>query len=196
VLALPSVYSGFAAALGAHRSRAECVERYIRPRAGDRVLDCGCGPGELLRVLPDVCYVGIDVDERYIAEARRRFGARATFRLGPVGEETMSEEAHYDLVLAWGLLHHLDDETVRRFFELARRALRPGGRLVTLDPCYVEGQPRLARLLIDMDRGEHVRGLDAWPVLLDTSFASVRTYVRHDLLRVPYTHVILECATE
>ncbi len=40
---------------------------------------------------------------------------------------------------------------------LARAALRPGGRLVTADGCYLDGQSRIARLLLKMDRGRHVR---------------------------------------
>lgn len=193
VLASPAAYHGFALLLGARASRAEVVRRYVRPRPGDLVLDCGCGPGEFLEHLPDVEYVGIDLDERYVAEARRRFGGRATFRLGPVGLSTMREEGRYDLVLAMGLLHHLDDGTVREFFRLARRVLKPTGRLVTLDPCYSSGQSRVARLVIDMDRGEHVRSVEEWPPLVEEAFPAVRIHVRHDLLRIPYTHLIMDC---
>jgi SAM-dependent methyltransferase len=193
VLASPAVYHAFSQLLGARRSRAEVVRLYVRPRPGNRVLDCGCGPGEFVELLPDVEYVGVDLDERYVAEARRRFGARASFRLGPVGPGTMHEKAHYDLVLAMGLLHHLDDATVRDFLRLARRALKPTGRLVTLDPCRAPGQSRVARLVIDMDRGEHVRSLEEWPPLVEPVFPLARTHVRHDLLRIPYTHVIMDC---
>ena len=193
VLASPALYRRFASLLGARRSREEIVRRYVRPQAGDRVLDCGCGPGEFLDHLPGVDYVGIDLDERYVEEARRRFGTRGAFRHGPVGRETMWEEGHYDLVLAMGLLHHLDDETVRDFLRLARRALKPTGRLVTLDPCYAADQSRVARLVIDMDRGEHVRRVEEWGPLVKPVFQEVRAHVRHDLLRIPYTHLIMEC---
>ena len=118
ILSSPSLYRLFGTLIGAHRSRVECVELYIRPKASDRVLDCGCGPGDLLDFLPSVDYVGIDIDEEYIAAARSRYGDRATFRLGSVGKETMHEQDHYDLVLAWGLLHHLDDEQASEFLRL------------------------------------------------------------------------------
>ena len=174
----------------------ECVARYIRPRANDRVLDCGCGPGDLFEYLPDVDYVGIDIDADYVADARSRFGDRATFRLGPLGAETMTEEAHYDLVLAWGVLHHLDDDQVREFMKLARRSLKPAGRLVTLDPCYADDQSRVARYLLDKDRGEHVRSVEEWPPLVQPTFPSVILHLRHDLLRIPYTHLIMECPAQ
>ena len=196
VLALPVVYRLFSTLMGAHRSRTDCVAKYIRPKASDRVLDCGCGPGDLFKYLADVDYVGIDIDAHYIAEARSRFGDRATFRLGPLGPETMTEEAHYDLVLAWGVLHHLNDDQVREFMTLARHALKPAGRLVTLDPCYTEGQSRVARYLLDKDRGRHVRSLEEWPHLVTPTFPSAAFHVRHDLLRIPYTHLIMECPAE
>ena len=193
VLSLPVVYRLFSTLIGSHRSRTECVAEYIRPKACDRVLDCGCGPADLLEYLPDVDYVGIDIDADYVAEARRRFGARATFRLGALGADTMTEEAHYDLVLAWGVLHHLDDKQVREFMSLARRSLKPTGRLVTLDPCYIEGQSRVARYLLDKDRGDHVRSLEVWQHLVTPTFPYATFHMRHDLLRIPYTHLIMEC---
>ncbi len=153
ILAVPAAYRLFQNLVGVHRLRVEYIEEYVRPRPSDRVLDCGCGPGDLVAYLPGVDYVGIDMDESYITSARTRFGDRASFRLGPVGAETMSDEAHYDLVLANGLLHHLDDAQASEFLRLAARNLKPSGRLVTFDGCYTEDQSRAARWLLDMDRG-------------------------------------------
>ena len=196
MLSLPAAYSLFSRLMGAHRSRTEYVAKYIRPNASDRVLDCGCGPGDLFEYLPDVDYVGIDIDAAYVAEAQSRFGDRASFRLGPLGPETMTEEWHYDLVLAWGVLHHLDDDQVREFMGLARRTLKPTGRLVTLDPCYTEGQSWVARYLLGKDRGEYVRQREEWPPLVTPTFPSTTFHVRDDLLRIPYTHLIMECPAE
>ena len=193
ILSLPAVYRLFQSLVGVHRLRVEYVAEYVRPRPSDRVLDCGCGPGDLVAYLPEVDYVGIDMDEGYIASARARFGDRGSFRLGPVGAETMRDEEHYDLVLANGVLHHLDDAEVSEFLRLAARNLKPSGRLVTFDGCYTEGQSRIARKLLEMDRGSHVRTLDAWLELVRPVFPAVQPHLRTDLLRVPYTHLIMEC---
>lgn len=193
ILSFPAVYQLFQSLTGAHRSRIECVKRYIRPKASDRMLDCGCGPGILLEYLPAVDYVGIDIDEKYIAAARSRYGDRATFRAGAVGKETIHEEDHYDVVLAWGLLHHLDDDQASAFLGLARRCLKSTGRLVTADGCYTDDQSRVARYLLDSDRGSHVRSFEAWLELVRPVFPAVETHVRHDLLRIPYTTLIMEC---
>ena len=195
ILALSSVYRLFGVLIGAHRARVDCVKRYIRPRVADRVLDCGCGPADLLDDLPPLDYVGIDIDPRYIAAAQRRYGGQATFRLGAVGPETIWEEGHYDLVLAWGLLHHLEDDEVREFLLLARRCLKPMGRLITMDGCYSDSQSRAARFLLNLDRGAHIRSLEAWLELVRPVFPSVKPHLRQDLLRIPWTHLIMECPT-
>ncbi len=193
ILSLPVGYRLFQRLVGVHRLRVEYVAKYVRPKESDRVLDCGCGPGDFVTYLPQVDYVGIDMDEGYIASARANYGDRGSFRLGPVSAETMCDEAHYDLILANGLLHHLDDAQVSAFLRLATRNLKPSGRLVTFDGCYTENQSRIAKRLLDMDRGSHVRSLDAWLELVKPVFPAVQAHLRTDLLRIPYTHLVMEC---
>lgn len=193
LLGRPSVYRAFGALIGAEPGRRRFVRDHVRAEAGWRVLDIGCGPADLLPHLPDVTYVGFDANPAYIEAARARHGARGAFHRARVCEEGLDAHADYDLVLAIGLLHHLDDEEGARLFTLARRALRPGGRLVTLDGCFAQGQSRLARFFLSRDRGAHVRTERGYVQLARRAFSSVRVTVREDLLRLPYTHVILEC---
>jgi hypothetical protein len=93
------------------------------------------------------------------------------------------------------VLHHLDDSHALSLFKLARRGLKPGGRLVTYDGCFVAGQPKLARFVVSRDRGQYVRESAEYAKLASLVFPEVRSFVRHDLLRIPYTHVILQCGT-
>ncbi|CCH06365.1 Uncharacterised protein [Achromobacter xylosoxidans] len=78
-------------------------------------------------------------------------------------------------------------------FDIAYRSLKPGGRLVTIDGCYVPGQARLARYLLSKDRGEFVRSQPQYEALARSAFSNIAVHVRHDFLRVPYTHIIMEC---
>jgi SAM-dependent methyltransferase len=168
------------------------VEQYLRVQAGQRLLDIGCGPGDLLAVLPrGVKYVGFDPDERAIAAARRRH-RKASFLFGDVVSVALSHSS-FDAAIAVGVLHHLNDDGARVLFELAARSLRTGGRLVTIDPARVDGQHPLARWLLERDQGTRVRAPDDYERLARGAFASVRADVRHDLARVPYTHVLLVC---
>jgi hypothetical protein len=64
---------------------------------------------------------------------------------------------------------------------------------VTIDPVFIAGQNPVARLLVSRDRGEHVRDVEGYVRIAERVFADVRATVRGDLMRVPYTHVVLEC---
>ena len=94
--------------------------------------------------------------------------------------------------MAIGVLHHLDDDTAVEVFGLASASLAPGGRFVSIDPTIVDGQSPIARFLASQDRGQNVRTPEQTAQLLEPYFDDVSIVVRHDLLRVPYSHVIAE----
>lgn len=190
---LPAVYRAAQTAVGAARVRRELVTSYLRPRTGDTLLDIGCGTGDVLTELPDVTYVGFDLSADYVAAASQRFGSRGRFFTGSVDTVEAGELGHFDLVLAVGVLHHLDDAQALRTLSLARGVLRHGGRLVTIDPVLSRDQSRIARFLVSQDRGRNVRTPDRYRDLAQTVFPWVETHERHDLLRVPYSHAILDC---
>src|SRR5262245_49135475 len=196
LLEKPSVYQVFSRIVGADRSRSIHVREYVRAREGDRVLDIGCGPADILDYLPKVEYVGFDINPSYIDSARRRYAGRGEFHCARVSEKAAATEYadSFDIVLATGILHHLDDAEALEMFDVARRALKPGGRLVTLDGCYAPGQSKIATYLLSRDRGQFVRTPQAYEALARQRFGSVTVSVRHDTLRIPYTHIVLECA--
>ena len=192
LLEFPAVYRLFAAAIGG-RFRDRYVTEYVQPRTGDRILDIGCGPGDILDHLPDVRYLGVDMDTRYIAAARKRFGNRGEFRCESATETVLREPASFDLVMANGVLHHLDDEEVNKVLTLARRALKPNGRLVTHDGAFLAEQSAIEALLLKWDRGRFVRTPDQYVRLARLAFDQVEGVVRRGLLRSPYTHHIMTC---
>jgi SAM-dependent methyltransferase len=159
-------------------------------------LDIGCGPGDVLDYLPNVDYLGLDLSPKYVESARVRFGSRGRFLCKSVEEMVIEEPASFDIVMANGVVHHLDDTSATHLYRMAHVALKPAGRFVTLDPAFAEGQSPLARILVGNDRGEFVRTSEGYAALASRVFPDVRVSVRHDLLRVPYTHAILECSNK
>ena len=194
VFSHPVIYNLAQRMVGAEKARRILVRDYFPPMTGLRMLDIGCGTAEILRHLPDsMHYHGFDASPAYVREAEKRFGQRGVFRAEMVREATLKDMGRFDLVLAFGLLHHLDDEEADMLFALAASALREGGCLLTIDPAYVQGQAALAHWLISKDRGQNIRSPAAYQALAGRHFAHVRMSVRHDLLYIPYSHAILQC---
>lgn len=194
VLSSPRLYEIFQMAVGAGGYRERLVREHICPAPGMRVLDIGCGPGSMLDWLPDVRYVGFDPSPAYIAAASARFGGRGSFLVGGIDDLSNADLGRFDLVMAQGVLHHVDDETGSRLFALAARVLDPGGRVITIDPCLSPAQSRSARALITRDRGRHVRTAQDYRILAAAVFGDVAVEERSDLLRIPYTHAIVSAS--
>ena len=196
ILSHPVFYDALQTVLGARRGRSRMMADYIKPKANDRVLDIGCGTGELFPYFPaGVTYVGFDLSPDYIEAARKRYGSRARFECMDVAEfedEQLIQDG-VDLVVAIGILHHLDDDQSRALFDTAFSMLKPGGRFISMDGTLIPDQSRIARSLILRDRGQNIREPEEYASLASHSFANVRHQIRHDLIFVPYTHCILEC---
>ena len=180
--------------LGRSDTRQSIVDRYVQPRARDRIVDIGCGPADVLEHLPDVHYFGIDINPDYVRVARERYGARANFMEG--GLETLRDlpAGSADIVMAIALLHHLDDGEANELFREARRILTPGGRIFTLDCVTVADQNPISRFLIAHDRGKYPRTPDGYRALAAPFFSNIRLDHRNDMLRVPYDHLMMTCS--
>jgi cyclopropane fatty-acyl-phospholipid synthase-like methyltransferase len=166
---------------------------YVRPKPSSRILDIGCGTGTILSYLPDVEYLGFDIHQKYIDSAIRKYGERGTFFCKRLTRNVIEDPSGYDIVLAKGVLHHLTDDEALELFEVAHSTLKQDGRLVTIDGCYCEKQSVIARFLLSMDRGKFVRNKEKYCLLASKYFSNLKITIRDDLLRVPYTHIIMEC---
>lgn len=193
LLGIPQLYDALQSALGAGRFRAIVARDYVQAGVGDRLLDVGCGTGQMARFFPQADYLGVDLSERYVAFARARFGAWGRFVCGKAQKLPPEVAGSFDIVLAVALLHHLGEEEAMSFVRSAHGLLRPGGRFITVDPCYASGQSPVARFIIDRDRGLMVRDPGGYEQVAHAAFSHVQSEVRHDLARIPYTHCVLVC---
>jgi SAM-dependent methyltransferase len=192
VLSSSRMYALFFDLVGGAARNRTLVHEYIRPKAGDRVLDIGCGPGSIVPYLPNTEYLGFDASSGYIDQARKRFPLMR-FVCERVSRFAISELGAFDIVLALGIVHHLDDAEAAGLFRIAHDALKPGARLITVDGVWTTDQSPVAKYLLSRDRGRFVRTADAYQRLASGVFPQIQSNIRHDLLRFPYTLIILEC---
>jgi ubiquinone/menaquinone biosynthesis C-methylase UbiE len=100
-------------------------------RAGDRVLDNGCGNGRFYPFFKEkgADYVGIDNSEKLVDIAKKKY-PEAEFKIDDALELSFASE-EFGLVISMAVLHHIPSKAYRRqFFQEAWRVLKPGGRLI------------------------------------------------------------------
>jgi SAM-dependent methyltransferase len=191
LLSYPQLYRTFQRMVRSDRPR--LIEEILKIQPGQRVLDIGCGPAEILSRLPaGVDYCGFDMEPRYVEAARQRYGNRGSFFVRAVTPDAIDDLGTFDVVMSLGVLHHLNDRDADTVLASAAKVLRPEGRLITLDGAYVKGQNPVARLLLKMDRGRYVRTPAAYLEIARRHFSDPRASVIHDLHAIPYTLCIIE----
>jgi SAM-dependent methyltransferase len=188
----PIIYRGFRFLFGSEKF-CKHYASVIDAKQGDRILDIGCGTGDILNSLPHVQYAGFDINEKYIATAKGRFEGRGEFVCASLKEYNLRGETSFDIVLATGVLHHLDDVTCNTLFRLAHKSLRPGGRLITLDGVFTTNQNLLERFFVARDRGRFVRQEEEYTTLARACFRNVQATILSGQIHLPYSHLILEC---
>jgi SAM-dependent methyltransferase len=132
------VYDPLTRLLGA-RSAHRQLAGHADLRPGQRVLEIGCGTGNLAllvkRLRPDVEVVALDPDPRALARAgrkARRAGLPVRFDRG-FAEELPYPDASFDRILSAFMFHHLEPTRREDALREVSRALRPGGSLHLLD---------------------------------------------------------------
>lgn len=132
------LYDPFTRLLGARRVHRELLDRAgLRP--GARVLEIGCGTGNLIlaakRRCPDAEVTGLDPDPAALRVVRRKAG-RAGLAVSldrGYATELPYPDGSVDRVLSAFMLHHLAAADVPRALAEVRRVLRPGGELHIVD---------------------------------------------------------------
>ena len=194
LLSVPTLYRIFADLVRRSGTRRRIVDGILKVKPSERVLDVGCGPADWLSAFPNVNYCGVDISPQYIAAARARYGGKGHFAVRAITNVTSFDDlGKFDLIMALGLIHHLSDSQALSLVQAAKMALNPGGRFLTLDNVFVPDQSAVARWIIERDRGQHIRSRDGYVAIARRHFEDVNVTILHDLLRIPYTHIVMEC---
>jgi cyclopropane fatty-acyl-phospholipid synthase-like methyltransferase len=106
------------------------LSRYVRPDA--EVLELGAGWCDFSNFIKARRVVAMDLDATVVRAAAPHVEAE----VGDCTDLSRFDEDSFDVVFASNLLEHLDREQSARLLAGAARVLRPGGRLILMQPNF------------------------------------------------------------
>ncbi len=112
------------------------VKKYVK--AGDKVLDIGCGNGRLLKALPAVDYCGIEVSSVLLKQARQT-ADRLNFRQANFKELDMLElhklgDKGFDVIFMLASFNHIPSQELRlKVLQAVRKLLKSGGLIIMMN---------------------------------------------------------------
>lgn len=158
----------------------EMLSRYVEP-AGRRVVDVGCGSGELVRWLrgQGADAVGVECGEVMMRQAREADPDHPHAYLEGVGQDLPLHPESADAVVMSFSLHHVPRDDMINALREAHRVLRPGGIFYVAEPMSV-GAGHEVVSLIDDETEVRIEAQDAlsqspslgFETLLETTYAS------------------------
>lgn len=116
------------------------VISYLAPKSNDRILDIGCGDGQLTAQIAEAVssgqVLGLDASQSFVSTAQEKHANdNCTFNLQDCTKLAECQEAvdgSFDKVFSNAALHWIlrKPDTRQDVFRNAQRALKPGGKLV------------------------------------------------------------------
>ncbi len=131
------------------------------PAARERMLDLGCGTGQMVERFGVAFQTVIGVDHSpamlQVAKNKAAMG-RVQFVCSDIFQYLAADQQQYDLITAVGFLHHLSHEDIQRVLQAVRSKLTKGGRAVFAEP-------------LEFDPALEPKALSRWNAPFRASFA-------------------------
>lgn len=145
----------------------EQILDWLALQPGERVLDVGCGLGDLALAMSECTteVVGVDISPVAIQEAQRRYPHVRFIVLNEARLEQQVGRECFDTLTCVQVLEHIPPDQVDDFIEQLAACLRDGGRLLLDVPVTDNLSDRWM-----MFRNQHLRGLRRPPGAIDSSF--------------------------
>ena len=130
-----------------------------------KVLDWGCGTGIFSTLFNHDGYHGIDVDEKRIRYAKKKY---PEYNFEYVRDFNDHSYELYDMILFVGVLHHMNDRIIKENISMIIKHLKLNGKIIAIEPTLT-GLKYRDKFICYLDRGAFIR----------SSFDYIKLFEKH-----------------
>jgi ubiquinone/menaquinone biosynthesis C-methylase UbiE len=150
------------------------IEREFKAAKGERVLDLACGVGIFSTLFDQAAYVGVDIDERYIAFATKKY--KKSFYVMSADKLSFPDK-DFDKVLVIGLFHHLPDDVSHTILKEMKRVLKSPGKVLIMEDIPARSKLNvIGRIVHSLDVGVFIRKPEDYQALFKDYFKVLKVY--------------------
>jgi len=125
-----------------------------------RILEIGCSLGNIASVFINcqIDYTGIDIDPVVINYAKKKFYNLSNFHFYCADIGNIKLDHKFDYVLVAGVLHHIDDKTVKNILQSVEKWSENSATIIIVDPLLPQQNDSwLVRNFIKLEQGCYLR---------------------------------------
>lgn len=153
----------------------KAIQTEVGPTRGIRILDVPCGTGILMHCCKPSTYVGADIDTSRVFDAGCRYPGEV-FVVSDASALSFAQD-QFDLILASGLFHHVDDKILAAILSEFRRVLSPGGKIVVIEAIWPRNKFNVIGYVgRKLDQGKFVRHAAAYEKMFAQFFKIHKKY--------------------
>lgn len=139
-----------------------------------KTLDVPCGTGEFCMLFGANSYIGIDISQKYVDYAIKKYPR--TFYCRNALENGF-ETSYFDNIIMIGFLHHLDKELVYEALKETARVLKKNGKMLLIEDAPTRSKLNyIGKCLQRYDIGDNIRPAEYYQDILSENFIITRYY--------------------
>ena len=151
------------------------------------VIDIGCGDSDVLNYYKfdkSQKYYGYEANSYFINKLKNKFKEKhILFFKKNINDINFNKfNPKNSIILMIGVLHHLDDLSIKKFLSKTKKF-----KILSIDAVILQNQSFITKILYYLDRGNYIRYLNDYKKLL-VNFKYKLIHNRY--LRLPYDHVM------
>ncbi|KAB3524890.1 MerR family transcriptional regulator [Alkaliphilus serpentinus] len=167
----------------------EEVRKEIATTSCQRILDLGCGTGNLTgRYSQQVEVYGIDQSLEMLLQCKEKY-PKMKVKLGNFLDETYIEGVKFDCIVTTYAFHHLTEAEKEKAIDYMLGALKPEGKIVIGDLMFLNEEKRKEKEQEFIARGRE----DLWETIEEEFYGDVeklKTYIDKKGIGFKYKHLV------